>query len=239
MSLRPTDRRSVMVAGPDRIAGPNGWLECRADVGHVLHGDLVSLRPLRESDLPDLVDAYDDPLARRNHGYVDHPLDEVEEFSREYIAHASLDPLVADLAIVERRDPDGPVLGHVQLVATPIGDPARLPVQLGFTVHRRGRGRGVASEAVRLALRLALDHLGVVTVWAETAPWNTGAIRVMTSAKMRRRPGQARALPDGRTVTAVGFVAHGAGAVRCPQVAGGASPVRGTAQKPPTTTRTP
>jgi RimJ/RimL family protein N-acetyltransferase len=187
----------------------------------------VTLRPLQEGDLVDLVDAYDDPLARRNHGYVGHALDEVADSSREYIAHASLDPLVADLAIVDRRD--GALLGHVQLVATPVGDPAHLPVQLGFTVHRRGRGRGVATEAVRLALRLAVDHLGVATLWAETAPWNTGAIRVMTRAKMRRRPGQPRALPDGRTITAVGFVAHGAGAVRCPQLL----PVTGIPGKAP------
>jgi len=216
----------VVVVRQDRPAGSSCWLECRADVGHVLHGDLLTLRPLRDADLADLVDAYDDPLARGNHGYVDHPLDEVADFSREYIAHASLDPLVADLAMVDAADPDGPVLGHVQLVATPAGDPARLPVQLGFTVHRRARGRGLATEAVRLALRLATDHLGVATVWAETAPWNTGAIRVMTAAKMRRRPGQLRALPDGRSITAVGFVSHGTGAVRCPQLL----PVDGGAQ---------
>jgi RimJ/RimL family protein N-acetyltransferase len=208
----------VVVVRQDRPAGSSCWLECRADVGHVLHGDLVTLRPLQEADLLDLVDAYDDELARGNHGYVGQPLDEVADYSRQYIAHASLDPLVADLAIVGRDDPDGPVLGHVQLVATPVGDPSRLPVQLGFTVHRRARGRGLATEAVRLALRLATDHLGVATVWAETAPWNTGAIRVMTAAKMRRRPGQARVLPDGRRITAVGFVSHGSGAVRCPQL---------------------
>ncbi len=196
----------------------------------MLHGDLLTLRPLRDDDLGDLVDAYDDDLARGNHGYVDHPLDEVADFSREYIAHASLDPLVADLAMVDRRDPDGPVLGHVQLVATPVGDPSRLPVQLGFTVHRRARGRGLATEAVRLAVRLATDHLGVATVWAETAPWNTGAIRVMTAAKMRRRPGQVRVLPDGRSITAVGFVSHGPGAVRCPQLRPVAGPVDGGAQ---------
>jgi RimJ/RimL family protein N-acetyltransferase len=208
----------VVVVRQDRPAGSSCWLECRADVGHILHGDLVTLRPLHEGDLLDLVDAYDDALARGNHGYVDTPLDEVAEYSRQYIAHASLDPLVADLAMVDRHDPDGPVLGHVQLVATPVGDPSRLPVQLGFTVHRRARGRGLATEAVRLALRLATDHLGVATVWAETAPWNTGAIRVMTAAKMRRRPGELRALPDGRSISAVGFVSHGPGAVRCPQL---------------------
>jgi RimJ/RimL family protein N-acetyltransferase len=209
-----TDPAPVIVLRPDPRAE---WLECRDGV-HVLHGDVVSLRPLREADLPDLLDAYDDPLARRNHGYVGRPLDDVAEYSREYLAHASLDPLVADLAIVERHDPGEPLLGHVQLVATPIGDPAHLPVQLGFTVHRRARGRGVATEAVRLALRLALDHLGVVTVWAETAPWNTGAARVMAAADMRRRPGEVRTLPDGRRITAIGFVAHGAGAVRCQSI---------------------
>jgi RimJ/RimL family protein N-acetyltransferase len=214
------------------------WLECRPDAGHLLHGDLVTLRPLRESDLAELVDAYDDPQARRNHGYLERSLDEIVEYSREYIVHASLDPLVADLAIVARPNPheatrrthapvddliedtdvDGTVLGHVQLVATPTGDPAHLPVQLGFTVHRRCRGRGIATEAVRLALRLAHDHLGVRTVWAETAPWNAGAARVMTLAKMRRRSGQLRMLPDGHTVEAVGYVSHGAGAVRCGQL---------------------
>jgi RimJ/RimL family protein N-acetyltransferase len=178
----------------------------------------VTLRPLRESDLVDLVDAYDDPLARGNHGYEGQPLNEVADYSRAYIAHASLDPLVADLAIVDRHDPEAPLLGHIQLVATPVGDPDRLPVQLGFTVHRRARGRGLASEAVQLALRLVVDHLGVATVWAETAPWNSGAIRVMTRAKMRRRPGQPRTLSDGRTIVPVGFVTHGPAAVRCPQL---------------------
>ncbi len=206
----------MTVVPTDRCSPAGCWLECSPAAGHVLHGELVTLRPLRLADLADLVDAYDDPLARANHGYVDHPLDEIAEWSREYIAHASLDPLVADLAIVGRAD--GELLGHVQLVATPVGDPSRLPVQLGFTVHRRGRGRGVATEAVRLALRLAVDHLGVATVWAETAPWNTGAVRVMTGAKMRRRPGEARELPDGRTIAAVGFVTHGPGAIRCNQL---------------------
>jgi RimJ/RimL family protein N-acetyltransferase len=219
----PTEREAQ-----DRARARDGWLECRPDGAHVVHGDTVSLRPLREDDLGDLLAAYDDPQARRNHGYEGRPLDDILDYSREYIAHASLDPLVADLAIVPRGHHDevgpGVVLGHVQLVATPIGDPADLPVQLGFTVHERGRGRGVATEAVRLARRLAHEHLGVRTVWAETAPWNVGAARVMTKAGMRPRPGALRTLPDGQVVATAGFVSRARRTVGCPLLLGAAGP---------------
>jgi [ribosomal protein S5]-alanine N-acetyltransferase len=183
------------------------WLECRAGgpAGrhHLLHGARVELRPLAEADLDDLVAAYDDVVARDNHGYRDRPLDDVVAYALDYITHASLDPLIADLAMLEPTT--GDLLGHVQLVAMPEGDPSRMPVQLGFTVHPRARGRGVATEAVSLAIRLAHEHLGVHEVWAETVSWNHAAARVMTAAGMRSQPGAIRALPDGRRVASVRF----------------------------------
>ncbi len=183
------------------------WLECRPGGPggrlHLLHGSGVDLRPLTEADLDDLVSVYDDDRARENHGYRDLPLDDVVEFSREYIAHASLDPLIVDLAIDDATT--GLLLGHVQLVAMPEGDPQHMPVQLGFSVHRRGRGRGIATEAVTLALRLAHGHLEVREVWAEAVPWNVAAARVMTAAGMRAESGGVRTLPDGRRVASVRF----------------------------------
>lgn len=188
----------------------DGWLECRpggpGGRHHVLHGARIDLRPLVEADLVDLVEAYDDDVARDHHGYRDVALDDVVAFSREYIASASLDPLIADLAIDDVVT--GALLGHVQLVAMPEGDPHQMPVQLGFTVHPRGRGRGVATEAVTLALRLAHEHVGVHEVWAETVPWNHAASRVMSAAGMGRRAGTVRELPDGRRVTSVRFVSR-------------------------------
>lgn len=83
--------------------------------------------------------------------------------------------LAVDLVIEPRDGWTGPrdgVAGEVGLSGF-TADPAR--AELGVWVARAHRGRGVASAAVPVVSRWALDQLGLAQLWARTDPANVAA----------------------------------------------------------------
>jgi [ribosomal protein S5]-alanine N-acetyltransferase len=57
---------------------------------------------------------------------------------------------------------------------------------LGYAVAEKANGRGYATEAVRAAVRIAFEELGLHRVQAAVMPRNVGSIRVLEKAGFRR-----------------------------------------------------
>jgi RimJ/RimL family protein N-acetyltransferase len=58
--------------------------------------------------------------------------------------------------------------------------------EIGITLGEVGeRGQGAGTEAVRLLLDYAFQHLNVWNVWLDTAAYNAGAIRAYEKAGFR------------------------------------------------------
>lgn len=118
-----------------------------------LHGQGVVLRRWRDSDADAVVDACTDPVTR--HWLATLPDPYTRETALEYIAsreewHAAARGLHWAVGV----DADAPAAGSSSLMA--IGDsPIRNSAEVGYWVAPSARGRGVATEAVRLMVRHA------------------------------------------------------------------------------------
>lgn len=146
----------------------------------------LRLRALRESDLDRVVEACADPETARWLGDLPQPYhrghaDELLLATGERMAEATgLDLVVAD------RDDDR-LLGLVSLseIGPHLGAGA-----VGYLTHPAERGRGVATEAVRLVVRHAVlaaedGGLGLVRVFARAAADNAVSRSVLAGAGLR------------------------------------------------------
>ena len=79
---------------------------------------------------------------------------------------------------LERRE-DGAFLGFTGLNPMPPGTPGAGGTEVGWRLARRAWGHGYATEAAAAALRVALDPLGLGTVWSITAVGNARSQAVM------------------------------------------------------------
>jgi RimJ/RimL family protein N-acetyltransferase len=76
---------------------------------------------------------------------------------------------------------NGIVVGGIGFHGPPSGD----VVEVGYGVVPRARGRGVATEALRMMLQVAVGQEGVRRVVGRTEETNIASQRVMTSAGMQ------------------------------------------------------
>lgn len=168
----------------------------------VLHGERVRLRALEDRDLPGIAETQSDATLRhfsegprgrppttdeRGHDFV--------EGRREMVARGEAVHWTV-------TDPDDTTyLGHVQLASLQ----HRRQGELGFMAHPEARGRGLTTEAVRLALRHAFvpwddGGLGLHRVQAWAAADNTASRRLLRTVGLTEG-GRARRevlLGDGR-----------------------------------------
>jgi RimJ/RimL family protein N-acetyltransferase len=135
----------------------------------------LALRPHRESDLDDLVEFHGDPEVTR---YIPWPIRDREQtrealdekLSRGVAAHAG-DWLV--LAIEVRTT--GKVIGEVLLKRS--DDTAT--AELGYVLHSKFQGFGLATEAAAAMTRLALESFGVGKVLAFIEPENEASAKLL------------------------------------------------------------
>ena len=78
----------------------------------------------------------------------------------------------------------GALVGYVNLNAVVRG--VFQNAYLGYAVAEAANGRGVATEAVREATRIAFEELGLHRVQAAVMPRNAGSIRVLEKTGFRR-----------------------------------------------------
>jgi RimJ/RimL family protein N-acetyltransferase len=139
-----------------------------------LRNDVVALRPWSERDIPFIVAACSDPLFERFTAAIPSPYDEAD--AREWLA--SLEPArragrSLELAIVDASS--GAPLGAVALSNVDLGHRRS---GMGWWLAPAARGRGAATEAVRLLAGWALDALAIERLEAMIHPGNAASQRV-------------------------------------------------------------
>jgi ribosomal-protein-alanine N-acetyltransferase len=114
-----------------------------------LHGNDVLLRPWRDSDAASIVAAATDPTSRHWLGTLPEPYgeDTALRFIRESECHHADG---TGLYLAAATSDDGPAIGSFSLMG---GSTAFDTAEVGYWVHPGWRGRGVATEAVRLLVR--------------------------------------------------------------------------------------
>jgi RimJ/RimL family protein N-acetyltransferase len=168
-TLLATDRREP--------AGP--WL----DVPLIL-GDRVTLRPFVPGDVAPIVEGCTDPVTMRWLGNLPQPYTaaDAEQFLAERPEELA-SAMGVTWAMAELGT--GDLVGVMNLFEMRLG----IDAQLGYWVHPAARGRGVATEGTRLALRhgfVAVEDggLGLTRVRALSASENTASRRVLEKAGM-------------------------------------------------------
>jgi RimJ/RimL family protein N-acetyltransferase len=137
-----------------------------------LAGDAVRLRPFGAADVPDIVRAFTDPVMRR-FSWRTEPFTEAD--ARAHLAgqeDARTRGEALDLAVTERP---GLLLGGVSLheVRLDLGRAA-----VGYWLAPEARGRGAATEAIRLLARWAFDGLAIARLELTCGPDNAASRRV-------------------------------------------------------------
>ncbi|TCI97818.1 GNAT family N-acetyltransferase [Aeromicrobium sp. IC_218] len=164
----------------------------------VLEGERVRLRPLREGDLLRVVQACTDPLTRQ---WVDglpdpYTLANAADFLAESVWHAATGEK-ATWAIADAADDE--LAGLVSVMGLRGLDPTS--GEIGYWAHPEGRGRGLLTEAVALAVRHALDPDGLdrrrLTLHAAAGNGPSNAIAVRNGFERVGTERAAERLGDG------------------------------------------
>ena len=160
-----------------------------------LHGGIVALRMFSAEDPPWIQAACDSPEMARLIPVISSPytLADAEAFVR-YAQDAWEQGSSAPFAITTT---DGRPLGSVEVHLNP-GDAGHGGV--GYWLRPEGRGRGAATEAVRLVSAWAFERLGIERLSLITDPANEASQRVAERAGYKRE-GLLRAwhpTPSGR-----------------------------------------
>jgi diamine N-acetyltransferase len=148
---------------------------------YALAGERAALGPLRKELIPTYARWVNDPETRRGLLYGGLLTMEAEEewYEAASRAGAGVDPEAAHFTIYDRRD-DAPVgVLSLERISHRFGR-----AELGIVLGER-RGQGIGTDAVRLALDWAFNHLGLHNVMLETDDWNTAALRAYEKAGFR------------------------------------------------------
>jgi RimJ/RimL family protein N-acetyltransferase len=139
-----------------------------------LRSDRLSLRPLCDGDLPDLVALNADPEVMT---FIGPPMSAAEVASElpAWVAGQGEFGLWAGLC-------DGDFVGVWFLSADEDDDRAG---ETGWRLPRAAWGHGYAVEGAEALLRHAFDTLGLERVWAETMAVNPRSLRVMERLGMQ------------------------------------------------------
>lgn len=149
-----------------------------------IQGRGVQLRPHEARDVTRVVEACNDPETRRWLGTLPAPYGPAE--ATAYIERSESDRATgSSLAWAVTDTADDQLLATVNLFELRLG----IDAEVGFWVHPEARGRGVATEACRLALRHAFvpeadGGLGLGRVRAVVAEGNLTSRRVVERVGM-------------------------------------------------------
>ena len=139
-----------------------------------LAGDVVLLRPWHEADVPGMVLAFSDPELQR-FSWRTAPYTETD--ARDYIAEQEEARVQGDalhFALAGPHDQDV-VLGCVSLQEVRLDQGC---AAVGYWLAPGARGRGAATQAVRLLARWAFAELGLARLELTCGPDNAASQRV-------------------------------------------------------------
>jgi ribosomal-protein-alanine N-acetyltransferase len=146
-----------------------------------LDGERIRLRPYRAADVDALFALYSDPVVARYWSFP--PWTEVAQ------AEAYLAPMLAmvdggpQYSWVIARATDDAMIGTTTLFSIRRD---QLRCELGYSLARAEHGKGLASEAVRLALGFAFDTLGLERIEADVDPRNAPSCRMLERLGFQR-----------------------------------------------------
>jgi RimJ/RimL family protein N-acetyltransferase len=152
----------------------------------VLSDGIVVLRPAEERDLPAIEAGIRDPDVLRWIGPPEGSARDVLAQNEERWAHGSPTLSICEL--------DGTCVGKVWLN---VPDPDRSTGYVGYWLLPIGRGRGMATSAVRLLSSWAVRELGITNVRLTTAPDNVRSHGVAERSGFRRVSEAGDGPPDG------------------------------------------
>lgn len=152
----------------------------------VLDLGAVRLRPLRDDDVPQVVEGCSDPVSRRWMRQLPDPY--LPEHAGAWIARQRLGVATGQAVVWAIAEPRTDLLlGVVNLFGV---DEEDGQAELGYWVHPDARGRGVATSGARAAVRHALlpaedGGMGLLRVHAVAALANHASCRALLSAGLR------------------------------------------------------
>jgi RimJ/RimL family protein N-acetyltransferase len=132
-----------------------------------LQEDGIALRPFGEEDVAPVAEACRDPEIAR---WIPVPVPYTEDDAREYIATVRESRAIVDAGT-------GELLGSIGWRVVDQGN-----VQIGYWVKRDAWGKGVATAALKLLSRWALEELGAERVQLLAEPENHASRRVAEKA---------------------------------------------------------
>jgi len=142
-----------------------------------LRGTVVALRPFRGADAPWIAAACDRPEMARFVPAVPSPYSTAD--AAQYIEYTRREWKAGTGAAWAIESHDGEALGAVGLTRAG-GDPGLAGI--GYWLRPEGRGRGAATDAVRVVARWAFAELGVERISLITDPENVASQRVAERA---------------------------------------------------------
>ena len=137
----------------------------------ILADDVVALRPWRDADVPGLL-GFGDPLVQRFSWPLERPYTEAD--ARAYLDSLARGGSELGFALVVPGAEDR-ALGGASLYDH---EPAQARARIGYWLTEAGRGRGMATHAVRLLADWAFTELGLARLEITCAPDNAASQRV-------------------------------------------------------------
>lgn len=146
-----------------------------------LRGDRVTLDLLRADDLEVLSAIQGDPATVRYMLYEARSRDQVEAAIARDSAHDQLEK-AGDYVQPAIRDADGGLVGTLYVKLASTDDRT---AEIGWLLSASARGKGYATEAATIFLRVAFEELGLHRVYAELDPRNDASAAVCQRLGMR------------------------------------------------------
>ena len=146
-----------------------------------LDGPRVRLRAMRQADVPALFALQSDPVGMRYWSYP--PLTDIEQARALFEQNRQATDAGDCLPWVIAQTQDDAMVGTCTLFAI---DTAHRRAMLGYALDRPHWGRGLAQEALRLALGRAFGPLALHRLEADIAPRNTASTRLVERVGFRR-----------------------------------------------------
>jgi RimJ/RimL family protein N-acetyltransferase len=135
-----------------------------SSLGVVLHGDDFLLRTWRTEDARWYVESRDEEVFK----WTEERRDLTVEQAEEGIRQANKNPDAVCLAIVDNKSSE--LLGNIALE---FKGSDRSTAEIMYWLAPQARGRGIATNSVRLLCKWAFESLGLEQVTLKTRPGNT------------------------------------------------------------------
>ena len=148
-----------------------------------INTDRLLLRPYNLDDLDDLYDIQSRPQVARYLYWSARDRDEVRAALRLKIHGSVLSDQGGQLTLAVVLPETGTMIGEVRLVWV---SRAYRQGEIGYVFHPDHGGRGYATEATEVVLRLGFDELGLHRIIGRLDGRNTASARVLERVGLRR-----------------------------------------------------